>query len=66
MGSATLTNSLATNVNAANPTSNFNSNTRIHTRTGGGGDMVGYLYFARPFPLKATILSAKIKFYTSP
>jgi hypothetical protein len=60
VGSATLTNAIATHVSAANPTVAYDSSVRLGSRTGGSGDMIAYIYFTRPFPLQATILSAKL------
>jgi hypothetical protein len=65
MGSAVLTNSLATHVSAAFPTTNFDAQAGLGSRTGGAGDAIGYIYFPRPFPLGATILSAELVFYTT-
>jgi hypothetical protein len=64
MGSAVLTNSLATAVSQGAPTVNLDTTTGLATRTGGVGDAIAYIYFARPFPLGATILSAELVFYT--
>jgi hypothetical protein len=61
MGDAILTNSLGGNVSEFQPTRNFNGNARFHLQTSGGLGKIGYLYFSRPFPLGATIISAKIK-----
>jgi hypothetical protein len=65
MGSAVLTNSIATTVSQGAPTVNQDGAAGLGTRTGGIGDAIAYIYFPRPFPLAATILSAKIKFYTT-
>ena len=65
MGAASLTNSLATHVSQTSPTTNYKSSYGLYLRTGGTGDSLAYLYFPRPFPLQATILSAKIKFYNA-
>lgn len=64
MGSAVLTNAVAVGVSQSSPATNYDSSLGINLRTSSGADLIGYLYFARPFPLGATILSAKIKFYT--
>lgn len=65
MGSAVLTNSLATTVSQQYPTMNLDTQTGLGTRTGGTGDAIGYIYFPRPFSLGATILSAELVFYTT-
>jgi hypothetical protein len=62
MGSAVLTNSLAVHVSEATPTTNHNATQFLYLQTT-GLDQIGYLYFPRPFPLQATIISAKIKVY---
>jgi hypothetical protein len=62
MGSAVLTNSIATHVREGAPTANQNAIHFLYLQTT-GDDQIGYLYFPRPFPLQATILSAKIKMY---
>lgn len=65
MGSAVLTNSIATLVYQVAPTTNYNANQGLGMQTSGGADAYGLLYFPRPFPLNATILTAKIKFYNA-
>jgi hypothetical protein len=65
MGSASLTTSVATHVSQNTPTMNLNGANRLGTRTGGPGDAQAFVYWRRPFPLKATVTSAKIYLYTS-
>jgi hypothetical protein len=60
MGSAVLTNCLATTVSQGAPTVNQDTATGLGTRLGGIGDALAYIYFPRPFPLGATILSADL------
>lgn len=65
MGSAVLTNALATQVSQPFPTTNFNTNILLGSRNAASTDAIAYIYFARPFPLKATILTAELVFYTT-
>jgi len=67
MGSAVLTNAVATRVKENDPSTNFNADTKLGTRTNPGAnqDAIGYIYWTRPFPLGATILTAEIVFYTT-
>ena len=65
MGSAVLTNLIATAVSQTAPTLNQNTNLKLGVRNFTSKDSNVYLYWTRPFPLKATILSAKIVFYTT-
>lgn len=65
MGSAVLTNSVAVHVGQSSPTTNYNSSPGLYLRTSSGADQLGYLYFPRPFPLGATIITAKVKFYNA-
>jgi hypothetical protein len=65
VGSAVLTNAVATTVSQSAPTLNLDAKTGLGVRTGGSGDAIGYIYWPRPFPLKATIISAQIVFYTA-
>jgi hypothetical protein len=64
MGSANLRSGLMTAVSAANPTTNFDYQTKSAVRSGSPGDCFTYLYFARAFPLTATIVSAKLHLWT--
>lgn len=68
MGTSVLTNGLMTQVNATSPTSNFDHQTANAVRkpAGGGsaGDVWSLLYFTRPFPPGATIISAKLVLYS--
>jgi hypothetical protein len=65
MGSATILAGLGSYVSEQSPTRNFNTATGLALRTGGLGEAYSYLFWSRPFPLKANIISAKIKFYTT-
>jgi hypothetical protein len=65
MGSAVLTNSIATYVRQSAATTNYDGSFGLYLQTSGGADQYGLLYFPRPFPLGSTILSAKIKFYNA-
>lgn len=65
MGSAVLTNSIATLVYQFAPTTNYDSTQGLGLKTTAGQDAYGLIYFPRPFPLGATILTAKIKFYNA-
>lgn len=63
MGSAILTNAIATTVSAVSPSSNnWDVLTRLSFQT--SPEYLSYIFFSRPFPLGATILSAKLHFYT--
>lgn len=65
MGSAVITNSIATLVYQFSPTTNYDANQGFGLKTTSGADAYGLIYFPRPFPLGATILSAKIYFYNA-
>jgi hypothetical protein len=65
VGSATLTNIIATAVSQTAPTTNQNSSLKLGVRNFTNRDSNVYMYFTRPFPLKAQILSAKIIWYTT-
>lgn len=56
---------LTTQVHAGAQTTNYANSTSMTLR-GGGTPVLGYIYFTRPFPLGATIISAKLKFYSGP
>jgi hypothetical protein len=60
-----LTNLIATTVSETAPTLNQNNSLKLGIRDFTDRDANAYLYFTIPFPLKAQILSAKIKFYTT-
>lgn len=68
MGSAVLTNGLQTVIYENAPATNYDYQTSAGIRrpTGGGstGELSWLLYFSRPFPLKATITSARIVMYS--
>jgi hypothetical protein len=64
MGSAILTNAIATSVSSASPSSsNYDVLGRLQT-CASSPEAISYIFFTRPFPLGATILSAKLYFYT--
>lgn len=63
MGSSVLTNAVATLVSEFSPSKNHDAVTRLILQLS-GPEYISYIYWARPFPLGATILSAKIYFYT--
>jgi hypothetical protein len=67
MGTSVLTNGLMTYVDAARPTTNFDSSIGAAVRRASGtpGEERTLLYFARPFPIGATIISAKLVLYSS-
>jgi hypothetical protein len=65
MGAAVLTNLIATTVSETAPTLNQNNSLKLGVRDFTDRDANAYLYWTRPFPLKATILSAKLIFYTT-
>ena len=60
-----MTNLIATTVSETAPTLNQNASLKLGIRDFTDRDANAYLYFTRPFPLKANILSAKIFFYTT-
>ena len=66
MGTSVLTNGLMTAVDASKPTTNYDYQTSSAIRRASGtpGEIRWLLYFARPFPLGATITSAKIVLYS--
>lgn len=64
MGSAVLTNAVATKVSQTAPTTIYDSTTQLAVRNFTAKDVNSYIYWSRPFPLGATISSAKIVFYT--
>lgn len=63
MGSAVLTNAVATQVDGNQPTKNLNTTLHLGMRTGGVGTSYALIYFSRPFPLGANIISARIVWY---
>lgn len=63
MGSQTLTNLLDTHVGQDQPNTNYNLGGSVYVRQRAGSIRVAYLYFSRPFPLGATITSAKLHLY---
>src|SRR5215216_4362418 len=63
MGSAILTNAIGTSVTSASTSANLNHLTRLQM-CASSPEAISYLFFTRPFPLGAAILSAKIHFYT--
>ena len=65
MGGITLTNLVATAVSQTAPTLNQNANLKLGVRDFTNKDSNVYLYWNRPFPLKATILSAKFVWYST-
>lgn len=66
MGTATLTNALQTKIEQAAPNTNYDyaGNTAIRKAGAGPGEVRWLVYFARPFPLKATIVSAQLVLYS--
>lgn len=66
MGSAVLTNGLMSGFYASQPTRNvYQLNVAIRSSGAPLGEGRALIYFARPFPLGATISSAKLVLYTS-
>lgn len=67
MGTSVLTNGLATIVKQDFPNTNYDYQTASLVRRASGtpGEVRQLLYFARPFPLGATITSAKIVQYST-
>lgn len=65
MGTSVLTNGLQTAVATVGPNTNYDYQTQAPIRNATGGVMSWLLYFARPFPLGATITSAKIVMYST-
>ena len=63
MGQVTVVNLLDTHVAQDNPLANYNLGGSMYIRQVPGKIRVGYLYFTRPFPLGATITSAKLHLY---
>lgn len=68
MGTSVLTNGLMTWVGADYPTTNFDASIASQVRKASGtpGERRSLLYFARPFPLGATITNAKLVLYSGP
>lgn len=63
MGTAKLISLLDTHVDQSQPLTNYNLGGSLYIRQWSGSIRVGYLYFSRPFPLGATITSAKLHLY---
>lgn len=52
-------------VSEAKPSANFSSTTKLYlSSTGASNTRYAWIYFGRPFPLDATILSAKLRIYS--
>lgn len=68
MGTSVLTNGLMTSVDASRPTVNLDASVASPVRRASGtpGEIRSLLYFARPFPLGATIINAKLVLYSGP
>lgn len=66
MGSAHLTNGLMTAVSDYHETKNYDYETKSGVRTGTPGDAQMLLYFPKPFPAKAVILSASLRLVATP
>jgi hypothetical protein len=64
MGGVNLTNIVATMVKEDHPTTNYNASAKLAIRDFTNTDVNTYVYWTRPFPLKAQILSAKFVWYT--
>jgi hypothetical protein len=65
MGFIRLANLIATTVSETAPTLNQNSSLKLGIRDFTDRDANAYIYWSRPFPLKATIISAKLVWFTS-
>jgi len=65
MGSATITNLIATHVKEEHPSTNYNSYPKLPVRDFTNTDVNSYIYFNRPFPLGATIVSAKLIWFST-
>jgi hypothetical protein len=63
-----LTNLVITRVKENSPSTNYNSDLKIGTRTDPGNNMdaVGYVYWVTPFPAGASIISATLTYFTTP
>lgn len=64
MASATLRTALMTAVYAGKTTKNYEGGTKFSLGTGNNGAYIDYLYFSKPMPVGATVLSAKLYLYT--
>lgn len=68
MGSSLLQNALQTALDETKPSTNFDYQTAAYIRkptgTGSTGEIRWLVYFARPFPLGATIQSAKLRIWS--
>lgn len=66
MGTSTLRNLLMTGVTEGSPTRNFDANPTngVRAPSSSAGEALGYIYANRPFPVGATILSAKVHLFT--
>lgn len=63
MGTAKLINLLSTYVDQFNPTQNYDAGASVYVKNITGRGSYAYIYFTRPFPLGATITSAKLHLY---
>lgn len=61
MGKATTKVAIDTYVNSARPKNNYQEANRLGVK---GTEQYAYVYFSRPFPLGASIISAKLKIQT--
>jgi hypothetical protein len=60
---ATVRNATDAFVRENTPSANYADTIRLRLRTSSGNNCFSYIYFARPFPIGATIVSAKLRFY---
>lgn len=60
---AILQNGNDTYVNSSSPSLNYSGSTQLVVKGAGTALFYSYIYFARPFPLGATILSATLRLY---
>jgi hypothetical protein len=65
VGSAVLSNAVATTVSQTAPTLNQNASLKLGIRNFTARDANAYLWWSQPFPLGVTILNAEIIFYTT-
>ena len=64
MGTSVLTNGLQTAITATSPTTNYDYQTIASIRSNAVNEVSWLLYFARPFPIGSTIISAKIVMFS--
>lgn len=64
MSAITVKNAADTWVNQNRTTTNYNQKPRLHLRTSAGANKYAFIYFNKPWPPGATIISAKLRLFS--